>query len=95
MAGPMTEKLLQHQKAFNMSKISPWQQWKQNLGETRPWDLINPQTQWATEEVSTNRLDICKSCPELIKPTSQCKKCGCFMTAKTKLALATCPLGKW
>jgi hypothetical protein len=31
----------------------------------------------------------------LIKLTSQCKKCGCFMEAKTKLPNAECPIGKW
>ena len=78
-----------------MEELSPWQKWKQNLGETRPWDMLNPNTQYVSDGLSTTRLDICKSCPELIKPTTQCKKCGCFMTLKTKLQNATCPLGKW
>jgi len=60
-----------------------------------PLDLINPNTEWAEESLSNERYSICKSCPELIKLTKQCKKCGCFMVAKTKLQLATCPLGKW
>jgi hypothetical protein len=38
---------------------------------------------------------MCKACPELIKLTTQCKKCGCFMDAKTELPHAECPLGKW
>jgi len=78
-----------------LSDKSPWEQWKENLGETRPWDLLNPQAEWASEEVANNRYSICQSCPELISLTKQCKKCGCFMAAKTKLELATCPLGKW
>lgn len=78
-----------------MSEKTPWQQWKDNLGETRPWDLVNPQTEWASEELSSERYSICSSCPELLKLTKQCKKCGCFMAAKTKLAAASCPLGKW
>ena len=77
-----------------MSK-SKWQEYKEKLGETRPWDFVNPNTEYATEEKSTSRFDICKACPELISLTSQCKKCGCFMAAKTKLEKATCPLGKW
>jgi hypothetical protein len=76
-------------------ELTPWQKYKQNLGETRPWDLINPETEWATSEVSQERYSICKACPELIKLTTQCKKCGCFMKAKTKLQQAVCPLGKW
>jgi hypothetical protein len=76
-------------------KLTPWQQYKKNLGETRPWDIVNPNTEWASEEKATKRYDICQACPELISLTKQCKKCGCFMVAKTKLELATCPLGKW
>lgn len=72
-----------------------WEKYKQNLGETRPWDLVNPNTEWAPEDTAKQRFDICQQCPELIKLTKQCKKCGCFMAAKTKLAHATCPLGKW
>ena len=76
-------------------ELTPWQKYKQNLGETRPWDIVNPSTEWATAEVAEERYSICKACPELIKLTKQCKKCGCFMVAKTKLQGAVCPLGKW
>lgn len=69
--------------------------YKENLKDVKPWDLINPNTEWANEELSSQRYSLCKSCPKLIKLTKQCKKCGCFMAVKTKLQLATCPLGKW
>jgi hypothetical protein len=72
-----------------------FEEWKKNLGGTRPWDLVNPNTQYASQELSEKRFDICKACPELIKTTSQCKKCGCIMSLKTKLEKATCPMGKW
>jgi hypothetical protein len=75
--------------------LSSWGKWKKNLGETRPWDLVNPSSDWATDEVAETRYSICQQCPELIKLTKQCKKCGCFMAAKTKLEKASCPLGKW
>lgn len=78
-----------------MSDLSPWEKYKQNLGETRPWDIVNPSTEWVSSEVSEQRFSICKGCPELIKLTTQCKKCGCVMKIKTKLEAATCPLGKW
>ncbi len=45
--------------------------------------------------MQSNRLAICNSCPEFIKSTSQCRKCGCFMSAKTRLKMASCPIGKW
>jgi len=76
------------------SNLTPWQQYKKNLGDTRVWDLVNPNTELASNSVSENRYNICQSCPELIKLTKQCKKCGCFMAAKTKLLKATFPLSK-
>lgn len=79
----------------NKSGQSKWQQYKQNLGETRPWDLINPNIDFVPENIMQSRFEICKSCPELIKLTNQCKKCGCIMNLKTKLPHAECPLGKW
>lgn len=76
-------------------KLTPWEEYKKNLGDTRPWDIINPNTEWADESLSKERYSICQSCPELIKLTKTCKKCGCFMAAKTKLQNATCPISKW
>jgi hypothetical protein len=60
-----------------------------------PMDLINPGTEWADQSLAEQRFEICKACPELIKLSKQCKKCGCFMAVKTKLQAATCPLEKW
>ena len=74
---------------------SKWQQYKDKLGETRPWDTLNPNTEYVEEAEATRRYDICKACPELIDLTKQCKQCGCVMPLKTKLAKATCPLSKW
>jgi hypothetical protein len=75
--------------------LSPLQRYKQMLGETRPWDVVNPNTEWADDAKSSERFNICKACPELVKLTTQCKKCGCFMKVKTKMEKATCPIGKW
>jgi hypothetical protein len=76
-------------------ELTPWERYKQRLGETRPWDVVNPNTEWATEEKTKERFDICNGCPELINLTTQCKKCGCIMKIKTKLEKASCPIGKW
>lgn len=73
---------------------SPWDQWKENLGESRPWDLINPKTEYVEKAAAQARYDICKGCPFLL-PTKQCSKCGCFMKAKVKIAHSECPEGKW
>lgn len=76
-------------------QLNPWEKYKQNLGETRVWDMVNPNVERVSEEDAEKRFSICQQCPELLKLTKQCKKCGCFMAAKTKLAKATCPIGKW
>ena len=62
--------------------------------DVKPWDLINgsPRSQ---EELVEYRLEICKGC-EWFRPKIQtCKKCGCFMKAKSMLLNAKCPIGKW
>jgi len=63
--------------------------------DVRPWDLFLKSKIKVSDEEKNNRLNICLSCPELIKITKQCKKCGCFMELKTKLENAKCPIGKW
>lgn len=60
----------------------------------RPWDLFL-QKERVEEEIKESRLAICAECPELIKLTKQCKKCGCLMEQKAKLPTAFCPLFKW
>jgi hypothetical protein len=63
--------------------------------EVKPWDFLNPNTNYASKKEAKQRLDICKGCPFFIKATAQCTKCGCFMHLKTKLADASCPVGNW
>lgn len=78
------------------SDTTPWQKYQAGIRkEVKPWDVLNPNTEWLEEDESNKRYDICKSCPELIQLSKQCKKCGCFMAVKTKLAKASCPIGKW
>jgi hypothetical protein len=60
-----------------------------------PLDILNPNTEWVDDVLYNERYSLCLSCPELINLTKQCKKCGCFMTVKSKMKIATCPLGKW
>lgn len=74
---------------------SAWEKYKKNLGSTRPWDLLNPKEERVSQEEADRRFEICKTCPHLIQLTNQCKKCGCLMHLKTKLANASCPIEKW
>jgi hypothetical protein len=74
--------------------MSRWKEYKEKNGVT-PLDMLNPKTKHSTKEVFEERMEICKACPELIQMTTQCKKCGCFMSAKARLEAAKCPIGKW
>ena len=46
-------------------------------------------------EISEQRLEICRKCEFYNQTTTRCKKCGCFMAAKTLMAGSACPIGKW
>ena len=74
--------------------LSAWQKFKAAQGTTRPWDMLNSEGK-TTDAIAQERYDMCLGCEHLIKLTKQCKKCGCFMNLKTKLAGAECPVGKW
>lgn len=78
---------------------SRWQKWLKESaerdGNVTPLDLFNPYTEYINDAAAAKRLDVCKNCEFYIKLTHQCKKCGCIMNVKTKLAHATCPMGKW
>lgn len=78
-------------------KKSKWELWKEkNPGDSvRPWDMMNPKIERVSDEIAKKRYDMCLSCDKLIHVTKQCKECGCFMNAKTKLPHASCPIGKW
>jgi len=62
--------------------------------------------EFVSDSESKRRLNICIGdkdflpCEEYFKLTGQCKKCGCFVKAKTKVykrgnRIERCPLNKW
>lgn len=59
-----------------------------------PLDLLSSNN-YTTKDIRDSRLEICKSCPQLFKPTKTCKRCGCFMSLKTWLKDAHCPDHLW
>lgn len=61
--------------------------------DVSPLDFFKPSTEYASKQQAIERLNICNECPSL--KLKMCEHCGCFMPAKTKLAAASCPLGKW
>lgn len=74
-----------------------WEEYKKKKKAPRrvtPMHLLNKQN-YVANEIADSRMQLCEQCPELIKMTKQCKKCGCFMALKTKIKFATCPLQKW
>jgi hypothetical protein len=58
-------------------------------------DLFNPNQPRSDQELIEHRLAICNSCEWFKKNLKKCKKCGCFMSLKSTLRQATCPIGKW
>ena len=38
------------------SDLTPWQRYKQNLGDTRPWDLLNPNTEYVSDDLHSDRI---------------------------------------
>lgn len=71
---------------------------RNNIGKNqkaRPTDFFSSDTEYASKEKQLERFSVCSECPDLIKLTSQCKLCGCFMKIKVKLSHAECPAGKW
>jgi hypothetical protein len=84
-----------NEKQKNDSEFVPIMPTAEESRTVRPWDFLNPNTEYVDETTSAERYNICKGCPEFINLSKQCKKCGCFMSAKTKLAAASCPIGRW
>lgn len=66
----------------------------EQIDSVTPLDLLSSKN-YTTKEVRDERFEICKTCPEIFKPTKTCKQCGCFMGLKTWLVSARCDLGKW
>lgn len=48
----------------------------------------------ADQETAVKRITICNTCDQLTS-LRNCRKCGCFVDAKTKLLDTSCPLNKW
>ncbi len=75
--------------------MSKWSEWKNNLGDSRPWHALDPGKKLKNESVAKDRLDICLGCENINKLTKQCSLCLCYMPLKTTLANAECPVHKW
>jgi hypothetical protein len=65
----------------------PKEEVKENQ-ESEEQFLLNKQSR------SEQRMDICRECPDLMA-LNMCRYCKCFMTIKTRIYNAACPVGKW
>jgi hypothetical protein len=41
------------------------------------------------------RIKICRQCELFDRYQRRCRKCGCFMLVKARMATASCPEKKW
>jgi len=58
-------------------------------------DFSKGKAVFVSPETQQMRMSICRSCPDFNASTTQCRRCGCFMSAKTKLRQGSCPIQKW
>lgn len=65
------------------------------------WDLIShiqknqDKFLFVSEETYKERMMTCRGCDKYDEFENRCKECGCFLPAKAKVILDSCPLGKW
>ncbi len=48
-----------------------------------------------SDEVYHERTSICKSCIKFDDLENKCMECGCYIPAKAKMIIDSCPLDKW
>ena len=58
-------------------------------------DMSKGRNVFCPNNIVSERMSICNGCPDFVTNSSQCKQCGCFMSAKTRLKKSSCPIGKW
>lgn len=87
----MTEEPSLVQKGINLSKFA-WDLMSYlntDQGKTGFMHLM------ASDEVFNERISICKTCDRYKESKQECLECGCFVPAKAKIILDSCPLDKW
>ena len=76
-----------------------------NVTQTKAGILVSDDVYMETrrQTVANARRKVCKRCPEVLRRNNtpelnvddRCKKCGCFILAKTLILGEHCPLNKW
>jgi glycosyltransferase involved in cell wall biosynthesis/predicted O-methyltransferase YrrM len=83
---------------FKDGKFPPLVEQAKNLinsAVTIAKDSITGKPTTVSEEEHNRRLDICKQCDIYDSKLIRCRKCGCHINIKSKLASMVCPIGKW
>jgi hypothetical protein len=57
--------------------------------------IISNDSPFASDEIQSERWRICKSCEYYDPRQFRCRHCGCFLEAKIKFTIDSCPLQKW
>jgi hypothetical protein len=58
-------------------------------------DVLTGNVEYASDEQAKARMDICRQCPHMQQVMRVCQSCGCFLPAKVKFAMSSCPKEKW
>ena len=58
-------------------------------------DIITGKVEYVSDAQSDARMNICRQCPHMQQTMRVCQSCGCFLPAKVKFAMSSCPKGKW
>lgn len=65
------------------------------------WDLISHIQKYqdkflfVPEQTYKERMMICRGCEKYDEFENKCRECGCFLPAKARVILDSCPIGKW
>jgi hypothetical protein len=59
-----------------------------------PFNLISEDIEKIDSDIRKIRMEVCLSC-EKLEQVNCCSECGCWMSAKTWIRDAKCPLDKW
>ncbi len=65
------------------------------------WELVQYITQnryailFVSDEIYKQRIETCKGCDKYDELENRCRECGCYVPAKAKIILDSCPLSKW
>ena len=65
------------------------------------WQLINYIQQnydkvlVVEDELYKERMMTCRSCDKYKEVQNECAECGCYIPAKARIVLDSCPLNKW